>query len=238
MSSLVAIPEVIVELDGGRLDPGAMAGLAHVRVQQRLSAPAQCELTFDLPADVDVAAPGAELRLGIAGRDTPLFSGQLTAVEHVFGPDRGYQLHVRAYDPLHRLRKSQRARALAQTTVESLAGELMSELGLSVQAAASGPLWQNLVQHRESDLELLVVAAERCGLYPVVREDVLHLLTLEGTGDAIELTLGEHLLEAHVELNGDRSCRSVTAAGWNTLTNLVPPYRLAGFPSAGSRRRE
>ena len=86
-----------------------------------------------------------------------------------------------------------------------------------MQAADSGPLWQNLVQHRQSDLELLVVLAERCGLYPTVRDDVLHLITLEGDGDAVTLNLGEELFEARVELSGETTCRSVTAEGWDPL---------------------
>ena len=85
------------------------------------------------------------------------------------------------------------------------------------QAAESGPVWQNVVQHNETDLEVLVVLAARCGLYPVVRDGELHLITLEGTGDSVELALGEELLEARVELNGERAARSVSAAGWDPL---------------------
>jgi phage protein D/phage baseplate assembly protein gpV len=194
-----------------------MRELATVRVSQRLSAPNQCELSFHGPVESEPLSPGASLRV-VAGEDeASLFSGQVTVVEHAFQADRDHETIVRAYDPLHRLRKSHRARALVQTTVTDLAEELVGELGLSVQAADSGPLWENLVQHRQSDLELLVVLAERCGLYATVRDDVLHLITLEGDGDAVTVHLGEELFEARVELSGETSCRSVTAEGWNPL---------------------
>jgi len=218
VTQVAALPQVLVEVDGSTLDEEVMRELAAVRVRQRLAAPAQCELTFRGRVDTELPAAGSSLRIGVSGRDAPLFSGQVTAVEHVFGPDRDYALIVRAYDPLHRLRKRQRARALVQTTVEELASDLVGDLGLSVDAAESGPVWQNVVQHRENDLELLVVLAARCGLYPVVHDDVLHLVTLEGTGDATSLIVGEELLEARVELNGDRSARSVSAAGWDPLS--------------------
>jgi uncharacterized protein involved in type VI secretion and phage assembly len=55
-------------------------------------------------------------------------------------------------------------------------------------------------------------------MYPVVRDGDLHLITLEGTGDAVELTLGEELLEARVELNGERAARTVKAVGWDPLS--------------------
>jgi len=218
VTQVVALPQVIVELDGSTLDDDAMRELALVCVRQRLAAPAQCELTFHGRVDTSLPDAGSRLRVAVSGRDAPLFSGEVTAVEHVFGPDRDYGLIVRAYDPLHRLRKRQRARALVQTTVEEIANDLAGYLGLSVDAAESGPVWQNVVQHRESDLELLVVLSARCGLYPVVHDDVLHLVTLEGTGDATSLEVGEELLEARVELNGDRSARSVSAAGWDPLS--------------------
>lgn len=218
MTQIVALPQVLIEVDGSTLDDEEMRELALVRVRQRLAAPAQCELTFHGEVDSTLPSAGSRLRVGVSGRDAPLFAGQITAVEHVFGPDRDYGLVVRAYDPLHTLRKRQRARGLVQTTVEEIANDLAGELGLSVDAAESGPVWQNVVQHRESDFELLVVLAARCGLYPVVRDDVLHLVTLEGTGDAISLIVGEELLEARVELNGERSARSVSAAGWDPLS--------------------
>jgi len=217
VKSVTALPQILVEVDGSQLEEAAINELAAVRVRHRLAAPAQCELTFHGPVETHLPQAGNELRVAVAGYDTRLFEGQVTAVEHVFGPDRDYSLVIRAYDALHRLRKRQRARALVQTTVDGLASELAHDLGLDSQAAASGPVWQNVVQHNETDLELLVVLAARCGLYPVIRDGVLHLLTLEGDGDSVELTVGEELLEACVELNGEQAARSVSAVGWNPL---------------------
>jgi phage protein D/phage baseplate assembly protein gpV len=215
---VVAVPQVLVEVDGLPLEETAINELAAVRVRHRLAAPAQCELTFHGPVETDLPGAGNDVRVAVAGHDTPLFEGQITAVEHVFGPDRDYSLVVRAYDALHRLRKRQSARAFVQTTVDGLASELAGDAGMSSESAESGPVWQNVVQHNETDLELLVVLAARCGMYPVVRDGDLHLITFEGTGDAVELTLGEELLEARVELNGERATRSVKAVGWDPLS--------------------
>ena len=217
MKSVIALPQILVEVDGSQLEEAAINELAAVRVRHRLAAPAQCELTFHGPVETDLPGAGNELRVAVAEHDTPLFEGQVTAVEHVFGPDRDYSLVVRAYDALHQLRKRQRARALVQTTVDGLAAELAQDVGLDSQSAESGPVWQNLVQHNETDLELLVILAARAGLYPVVRDGGLQLITLEGAGDSVELALGEELLEARVELNAERGARSVSAVGWDPL---------------------
>lgn len=219
MNPLQALPEVRITIDGSELDAEDFQALSEVRVQQRLSLPTLCELTFSVPANAlqhgSRFMPGGLMRVGIAGKQEPLFVGQITASEHCYLPDRTYALHVRGYDLLHQLRKRQSVRAHVQVTTCDLARELVADLGLTVQAAEPGPLWPQLIQHRQSDFALLQGSAEKCGLYLTVRENVLHLLTLQGYGDALPLALGESLLEARLEVNADAVCRSVTATGWD-----------------------
>jgi phage protein D/phage baseplate assembly protein gpV len=153
----------------------------------------------------------------VEGSPTPLFEGQVTAVEYVYQPDHGRELHVRAYDLLHRLRKRQTVRAHTQVTARDLAQEFVADLGLTVEADESGPMWPNLYQYDQSDLALLVEITEKCGLYLTVREGALCLITLEGNGTAQSLTLGETLLEARIELNADQASSEVSAIGWDAL---------------------
>jgi phage protein D/phage baseplate assembly protein gpV len=141
----------------------------------------------------------------------------VTAVEHVYGPSHEREIHVRGYDLLHRLRKRQSVRAHVQVTPLDLARELVADLGLAVRADDSGPMWQRLIQHRQSDLELLVEVVEQCGLYLALWDEVLYLLTLKGTGAALPLALGESLLEARVQVSGEASGGTWVAAGWNPL---------------------
>jgi phage protein D/phage baseplate assembly protein gpV len=219
MSRLLSLPEVLVEAEGAALSSEYLHALGEVRVQQRLSLPTLCELTFSDPpgplAGAARLAPGTALRVVVTGQKEPLFVGQVTAVEYCYGPAHDLEIRVRGYDLLHQLRKRQSVRAHVQVTTRDLAQELVADLGLTVQAAESGPLWPRLIQHRQSDLKLLQEVAARCGLYLAVRGNVLHLLTLQGTGETLPLSLGETLLEARIEINADAVCRSVTAAGWD-----------------------
>jgi phage protein D/phage baseplate assembly protein gpV len=218
---VLSIPQVLIESDGASLSSTELHALTEVRVQQRLSLPTLCELTFrDPPGPLDVAqrlSPGTTLRVSVQNQALPLFEGEVTAVEHVYGPTNWREVRIRSYDVLHRLRKQQEVRAHVQVTVEDLARELTADVGLSVQAEEAGPLWQLLIQHNQSNLELLQEVAARCGLYITVRQDTLHLLTLRGIGDPVPLSLGESLLEARIDINGDPACRTVTATGWDVL---------------------
>jgi phage baseplate assembly protein V len=220
MSRVGGLPAVTVELGGAALPPAELRSLGSVRVQQRLSLPTLCELVFLDPRGTLAStrlAPGTSLRVSTTAQVEPLFTGEVTAVEYAHKAGGPREVRVRGYDVLHRLRKRQPVRAHVQVTPRDVARELVADLGLSVEAAAPGPLWRHLVQHGQSDLDFLAELADRCGLYLVLRAGTLRLVTLEGEGEPVPLLLGESLLEATVEVNGDPACRVVSADGWDPL---------------------
>jgi phage baseplate assembly protein gpV len=212
-------PQVVLEVDGAALGEADAASLDAVHVHQALSVPTLCELTFsDPPGPLATAAqlpPGTAIVVRLRGIDPPLFEGEVTAVEYVYEPDRGRQVLVRGYDRLHRMRKRQTVRALLDLTPGGLAAQLAGDVGLQVEASEDGPAWSRLVQDRQSDLRLLLEVTEASGLYVSVRGRVLHLLSLAGLDDAVDLTLGDTLFEARIEANGTPSLRGVTATGWD-----------------------
>jgi phage protein D/phage baseplate assembly protein gpV len=234
LQAFQVVPGVAVKVDDVALTGRHAARVEGVLVQQQLSMPTLCELTFavsneDRAQEVPIW-PGASLRLELQGELLPLFSGQVTAVEYGYHPSTGHEVRVRAYDALHTLRKRQPIRAHVQVTLESLARELVGDLGLTIESTAPGPVWQRLIQHAQSDLELLTDVAARCGAYLTVRNTTLHLLTLEGIGDPVPLRMGESLLEARIEVNTDPACRSVSAMGWD-------PSRVETFQATADHAR-
>src|SRR5215213_6805380 len=218
---LKTLPQITIEIDGAALELRERAVLAEVRVQQRLSLPSLCELTFFDATEFlsgDLLSLGADLRVRVAGFETPLFTGQITAVEHVYEPSNQRKVRLRGYDKLHLLRKRQQVRAFVQMTLGDLINDLVKDLSLSVEAAENSALRERIIQFEQTDFELMAELAERNGLYFALREDALRVFTLEGTGDsAIALKLGIDLLEARVEINADKICRSVSTTGWNAL---------------------
>ena len=217
MRQITNLSRVKVEIAGRPMAQSESQALGEVHVRQRLSAPAQCELVFfDTPEDFDGASamtPGAPLRVAVS--DQELFSGHVTAVEYVYGPESGRELRVRAYDPLHRLRKRQPPRAHVRFKLAELASEMVTDLGLQVEAAANSPEWKRVIQHRQSDLDLLVEIAERCGLSFAVRGSSLHIFSFEGLGQPVPLALGDSLFEARIEINNHHACRAVSVKGWD-----------------------
>ncbi|MGH9754230.1 MAG: phage baseplate assembly protein V [Blastocatellia bacterium] len=217
MRQITNLSRVNIEIEGRPITQTESQALGEIHVRQRLSAPAQCELVFfDPPERFDNAptmTPGAPLRVAVS--DQELFSGQLTALEYVYGPEGGRELRARAYDPLHHLRQRQSPRARVQFTLAGLAREIVSDLGMRVEAAADSPAWKRVIQHHQSDLDLLIEIAERSGLYFAARGSSLHIFSLEGVGQPVPLSLGDSLFESRIEINSHRACRIVSAKGWD-----------------------
>jgi phage baseplate assembly protein V len=219
MSSVILLPELRIKLAGTPLETRAAAALAEVRVRARVSLPTQCELVFRNPGTVDgellAPRPGDALEILIAGENAALFEGEVTAIDLSYGPRNDRTLRIRAYDLLHRLRKRQNVRVHVQVNAADLARELVSDLGLSVEAEEGGPVHDRLYQIGSTDLLLLQTTAGKAGLYFASEGDAFHLFTLEGRGDAVPLDLGKTLLEARVEMNADPAVRTVSAQGWD-----------------------
>ena len=105
------LPHLAVEIDGTPLALEDARTLWGVRVQQRLSMPTLCELTFLEPADGiskgELFSSGRSIRVKVAASGELLFNGEVTATEHIYEASRGREVRVRGYDVLHRLRKRQ-----------------------------------------------------------------------------------------------------------------------------------
>ncbi len=219
MRSISALPDIMVELDGSPLQSEDTRTLGELRIHQRLSLPTLCELTFfDPPGPLGSAsldAAGLSLRVTMQGHPGYLFIGEVTAVEYSYGPSHENLVRIRGYDLLHRLRKRQQVRAHIHVTLVDLIRDFVGDYGIPVEAMERGPVWMRLIQQDQSDLDFLREVAERCGLYFILRDGVLHIVSLEGTGEEIQLVLGESLFEARIEVNGDPACRFVSTTGWD-----------------------
>ncbi|MFF5174636.1 phage baseplate assembly protein V [Micromonospora sp. NPDC000089] len=216
---MTAWPTVL--LDGVPLAGALAARLRAVRIAARLDQPTQCELVYATgpgagalglgPGPAVPTGATLDVRLG----DDPLFAGEVTCVEVEYPADGAPLLRLRGYDPLHRLRKRQRLRVFESVTVADLVREVCAEVGLTVAADVDGPRLDRVTQHRHSDLDLLLEVAGRAGLHLAADDDRVHLITLDGYGEPLELTLGATLHAVRLAVNLDRAAGDTAALGWH-----------------------
>lgn len=222
----LATPTAVVQLDGQELTGRVLA----VRIASRFGAPTQCEVTLYDPAGAGpIGSTGKRLsvRIGVA-----LFEGDVTAVTLTREADGRPVTRIRGYDRSHRLRTRQSVRVLESVT----AAELGAAVGARISADGdAGPRFARVVQHRQSDFDLLVEVAAKAGRLVAPDGDTISLLTLDGQGEDIPLRYGTNLHEVTVEANVDRAAASVTADGWDpdTAESFTATARDEGGPIPG-----
>lgn len=220
-------------LAGQAADPGLARLVTEVTVRQELGAPALAEIVFTLIGAPELAALtiGTALSLGIGREQATLFEGEISALTYDYGTVGVPLLRVRAYDRLQRLRRTFRPRVLEAVSAADLASALAGEIGLGSTCHGRPETRDHLVQHEQSDFDLLADLAEDAGLYPVLGDGQLVLTGLDGFGDALPLRIGAGLLAFSATLSNDRNVRGTTAAGWN-------PASAAAFAETSTVSRQ
>lgn len=197
--------------------------VASILVRQRLSAPSLAEITFAEPPDdfVDGLRFGTAVKLVAVG-DKALFDGEITAIQHERDGAQGRIVRVRAYDKLHRLRKKQRARVAEGSSISKFLADTVGEIGIDCDAVETGPTRGLIVQHEQSDFDLLAALTADAGLFFFLDRGTLRLTSLAGQGDAIELKVGRDLSIARATANAEAMRRATHAKAWDVLhTDVV-----------------
>jgi len=99
---------------------------------------------------------------------------------------------------------------------------------VGVECDDEGASIARLVQHQQSDWELLAQTASRSGLYLVLIGQTLRITTLRPADPAVKLRAGESLWQTRVEANAGRVVRGVTAIGWHPQRGEVLTERASG----------
>ena len=221
MPSASTFPIVELNVAGNIWDDSIRSTLSELRVHRRLSLPAMCELVFlgNPPGKIKV---NLDDELKIAVGHQPLFWGEVTAIEYVYGVSNSRELHIRAFDRLHRLRKRQSVLSIVDKRLDEIVRELISIDRLSVQCSSLLPVLRNAVQWRDSDFDYLVGLTARFGIYFGLKETTVYLTTLASDSTPIPVRLGANLLRAQFEKTNDSSCSKVRALAWDpSLANEI-----------------
>lgn len=219
---------VSLEFDGAAPDAKLAACLSEVEVRQSLNAPSLAVLTFHDPPAQATGSIAMGVAVALRTSDgTQLFTGEITAIRRRILGTRERSLEVRAYDRLHRLRKRQNLRQMTDTGLADFASTVAGDLGLSVETVGAAPAARPIViQHHQSDFDLLTQMANTAGLCFWLDGETLRLVSLGGDGDdEIRLTVGEKILEVTSDISAEPMRKSSQAIGWDLAANEVKTER-------------
>jgi uncharacterized protein involved in type VI secretion and phage assembly len=230
VSVLDAPATLEIALAGTAVDDALMAELASATIEQRLNAPASCELTFNDP--LGRAAQLCKLGVPVAVRagieHQTIFDGSFARIELVVRGDLARTLRVIAYDALDSLRRGTPVRVHSDVTFVGLARELTRSLGIDVDATPYGTVQPHVVQHRRSDFDLLLESAERAGAYFRLVDGTLRTYPIAASGSAKALEIGRDVRELTVTLSDADAAAAVDVSGWD-------PHRGRAFHGTAAR---
>lgn len=214
MTAAFANRPLRISVDGTEIDAKLARCAASAFVRQALNAPSLAEIAFAEPPSLRGTKIGADIALALDANIT-LFEGEITTIEHQRDGSEGHIVRLRAYDKLHRLRKTQHARALKDVTASDIARTLARDLDVSHDAAEPGPVRRLAFQSDQSDFDFLLEAASGAGLQVYLHDGVLKLLTLAGENDPVELKHGRDLANVRSIASAERLRRFTKIRAWD-----------------------
>lgn len=195
-------PRLLLKIDGAELTAEFAASLSEAVLRQGLGASTALELVFADPDLLNRIVPGLTVEASLNGR--PIFAGHITILCEEVG-SAGRFVRIVARDAMIRLARRQTLRALADVSAVDVAALLAADIGLESLSFENAPKRTLVLQHEQTDLDFLADLAGRAGLYPMVRDGRLLLMSLAGDGEGeVRLVLGQTLLACEMALAADR----------------------------------
>jgi len=231
MNTLDTLPSFTLSHAGHVIAPQLHASLSKLVVEQSLSNAARCTLVFESPGDLaQKLTIDDRIEIALFDGKSMLFDGQIVSVAREYNPGGDLTVFVEARDGLDALHNKQNQRVFEKVSTGDLIKEICTEHGLSVKGKINGPNWQRLIQCQRSDFDMLLEVTSGVGLYFTLQGKSLEVMTLEGTGSALDLEFGSRLFELGFEENSARSVSSVRVTGWD-------PWRALPVSAKASNAR-
>lgn len=230
MTSSGMVPGIDIRVDGARLPLNARTDIESVTVIDDLSALSMFALVlynWDQErlrvswSDSPLFALGAEVQIALGPADAPekVITGEVTSLEPAFGPDRPPTLTVRGYDLRHRLARGRKTRTFSKVKESAIVRTVARGAGLRAEVSDSGPVFDYVLQHDQTDLEFLRARAGLIGHEVYVRDKVLYFRPPQHTRPAsATLHVGRDLTEFTPRLRSLSQVDEVTVRGWDART--------------------
>ncbi|GAA3812808.1 hypothetical protein GCM10022226_36870 [Sphaerisporangium flaviroseum] len=227
MTTSGMVPAIDIRVDGARLPLDARTDIESVIVVDDLNALSMFVLVlynWDQErlrvtwSDSSLFALGAEVQIALGSADAPekVITGEVTSLEPAFGPDRPPMLTVRGYDLRHRLARGRKTRTFSQVKESAIVRTVARGAGLRAEVSDSGPVFDYVLQHDQTDLEFLRARADLIGYEVYARDKVLYFRPPQHTRPAsATLHIGQDLTEFTPRLRSLNQVDEVTVRGWD-----------------------
>ena len=163
---------------------------------------------------------GDPVECALGKGETPMFKGEVTAIEPTFDVSGITSVTIRALDHTHRLGRGRRTRYWEMRVDSQVVEEVGGECGLSVEVDTTSQVHGYILQRNESNVAFLKRLAARNNYILRVEQDALTFKkpTFEGTAKTIEM--GENLRKLRISFNSVDQVQKVVVRGWDPKTKM------------------
>lgn len=193
-------------------------GLYNINIISCSSKPSVCEISFinNISLNLDIEDIKQELKILLGNSTEPLFHGFITASEFSINSQGDYIYHIRAYDSLINLTKTQNISGIHRKNLKEIINICDSSIKLKNHNLLTDFKWRNLFPFQECDLDFIARISAQIGLYFHLRNSHLHFYTLdEKKSENKVLNINEDILEISVKRNSLSDIDNVSATSWD-----------------------
>lgn len=167
--------------------------------------------------DVKIGDP-VECKMGEGS--TPIFVGEVTALEPSFQSDGVSSITIRALDNVHRLGRGRKTRFWNDMKDSDVISEVGAESGLSVDADTTNEVLPYILQRNESNIAFCKRLAARNNFVLRVDPASGKLLFKKASfqGQSTTVTMGETLRSLRMAYNSADQVQKVVVRGWDPST--------------------
>ncbi len=161
---------------------------------------------------------GDPVECSLGKAETPIFKGEVTAIEPGYQVSGTTSVTIRALDHMHRLCRGRRTRYWEQRVDSQVIEEVGAECQLAVEADGTLQIRGYILQRNESNVAFLKRLAARNNFILRVEGDMLTFkkATFEGTPKVIKM--GENLRSLKFSFNSMDMVQKVVVRGWDPKT--------------------
>lgn len=215
--------QLYIKLNGNMTDEFVMGNLLFVLVDQHSHLPDTFSMQlsdnsfyfideghFNLTDTIEIGA------FADGGQPISLFKGEITALEPDFTAEQAVYLTIRGYDKSHRLYREKKTRSFLNVKDSDLAEQLATQAGLTAVVEPTTIVYEHILQHNQSDLDLLQQRAWRIGYECFVADDTLYFQRPQARDDqVVTLQWGENNLSMRPRMVLSEQVSEVVTRGWD-----------------------
>ena len=212
-----------IQIDGSDVSQALNHALASIEVDSSLYLPSMFVMRLNDPmltlVDDASVAIGAAIKISMVDSDgtaSPVFDGEITALEPEFTREGFSHTVVRGYDKAHRLQRVRATKTFVKMSDSDVASAIASASGLSGTCDSTTTVHDYVLQDNETNYEFLQRLAQRNGFVVMVKGTTLNFGKPPAqTGSPLSLKFGNDVIEFRPRMTAAAQFDSAKVYGWD-----------------------